>query len=164
MRSIFWIIIRKKGKDHCRTKVQPQHAEESGRTMDTPMKWVYDEFVDPKLSPDHKDLQLIPKESSSIKHKTPSSPKVEKGTIYYKGEEKGLIKNLPALKVLTRLYTVLESTQIKGPVRVIIRKRDSISKEKEGKLTLMKDPEKTQNLHKIIRNLHHIKGKGVIPL
>ena len=164
MRSIFWIIIRKKGKDHCRTKVQPQHAEESGRTMDSPMKWMYDEFVDPKLSPDHKDLQLIPKESSSIKHETTSSPKVEKRTIYYQGEEKGLIKNLPTLKVLTRLCTVLKSTQIKGPVKVIVRKRDSIHKEREGKPTLMKDPEKAQNLDKIIRKLHHIKGKGVTPL
>ena len=134
MRSIFRIIIRKKGKDHCRKKIQPQHAEESGRTMDSPMKWVYDKFVDPKLSPDHKDLQLIPKESSSIKHKTPSSPKVEKGTIYYKGEEKGLIKNLPALKVLTRLYTVLESTQIKGPERVIVRKESPYLKKGKGNL------------------------------
>ena len=110
----------KKGKNHCRTKVQPQLAEEPGRTMDTPMKKVYDEFVDPKLCLDHKDLQLIPKESSSIKHKAPSSPKVEKRTIYYQGEETGLIKNLPALKVLKRLYTVLESTQIKGPVMIIV--------------------------------------------
>ena len=128
------------------------------------MKWVYDEFVDPKLSLDNKDLQLIPKESSPIKHETKSSPKVEKMTIYYQGEEKGLIKNLPTLKVITRWCTVLKSTQIKGPVKVIVRKRDSISKEGEGEPTLMKNPEKAQNLDKIIRKLHHIKGKGVTPL
>ena len=159
MRTIYRIIIRKKGKkgkNHCRTKVQQHHAEESGRTTDcVRLCTVYDEFVDPKLRLDHKDHQLIPKGSSSINHKAPSP---------FQGEETGLIKNLPALKVLKRLHTVLESTQTKGSVRVIVRKGDSISEEKEEKLTLMKDPEKTLNLHKIIRNIYHIKGRGDMPL
>ena len=131
--------------------------------MDSPMKWVYDEFVDPKLSPDHKDLQLIPKESSPIKHETTSSPKIEKRTIYYQGEGKGLIKNLPTLRVLTHLCTALKSTQIKVPVKVIVKRRDSISKEREGKSTLMRNSEKAHNLYKIIRKLHLIKEKGVTP-
>ena len=47
MRPKFQIIIRKKEKDHCKIKVQSQHVEELGRTVDSPMKWVDDEFVDP---------------------------------------------------------------------------------------------------------------------
>ena len=158
MKKVYRIIIRKKGKkgkNHCRTKVQQHHAEESGRTADcVRLCTVYDEFVDPKLHLDHQDHQLIPKGSSSINHKAPSS---------FQGEEKGLIKNLPTLKVLKNLHTVLESTQTKGLVRVIIRKGNSISAEKKEKLTLKKDLEKAKNLDNIIRNIYHIKGRRDSP-
>ena len=163
MRPIFRIIIRNKGKYHCKIKVQSQHVEELGRTVDSPMKWEDDEFVNPNLSQDHKDPQLIPRESSPINHETTPSSKIEKRTIYYQGEGKGLIKNLPTLRVLTHLCTALKSTQIKGPVKVIVKRRDSISKEREGKPTLMRNSEKAHNLDKIIRKLHLIKEKGVTP-
>ena len=158
MRTIYRIIIRKKGKkgkNHCRTKVQQHHAEESGRTTDgIQLCDVKDEFTDPKLHLGHQDHQLIPKGSSSINHKAPSS---------FQGEKTGFIKNLPTLKVLKHPHTVLESTQTKGLVRVIIRKGNSISAEKKEKLTLKRDPEKTQNLDNIIRNIYHIKGRGDSP-
>ena len=159
MRTIYRIIIQKKGKrgkNQCRTKVQQHHAEESGRTTDcVRLCTVKDEFMDPKLHLGHQDHQLIPKGSSSINHKAPSS---------FQGEKTGFIKNLPTLKVLKHPHTVLKSTQTKGLVRVIVRKGDSISVEKEEKLTLMKDPEKTLNLHKIIRNIYHVKGRGDMPV
>ena len=115
---------------------------------------VKDEFAAPELHLGHQKHQLIPGNSSFTYHKAPSS---------FQGEETGLIKNLPALKV-KRLHTVFESTHTKGSVRVIVRKGDSMSEEKEEKLTLMKDPEKTLNLHKIIRNIYHVKGRGDMSL
>ena len=158
MRTIYRIIIQKKGKrgkNQCRTKVQQHHAEESGQTTHyVRLCTVKDEFIDPKLHLGHQDHQLIPKGSSSINHKAPSS---------FQGEKTGFIKNLPTLKVLKHPHTVLEPTQTRGLVRVIIRKGNSISAEKKEKLTLKRDPEKAQNLDNIIRNIYHIKGRGDSP-
>ena len=142
MKKVYRIIIRKKGKNHCRKKVQLHHAEESGRTTDSvQLCTVKDEFIDPKLHLGHQDHQLIPKGSSSTNHKAPSS---------FQGEKTGFIKNLPTLKVLKHPPTGPKSTQTKGLEEAIIR-------EMKEKLILRKDLEKTKNLDNIIRTIYRIK-------
>ena len=152
MTKVYRVIVHRKVKNHYRTKIKVHHAEESGRTTDGVQPCdVKDEFAAPELHLGHQNHQLIPRNFSFTYHKAPSS---------FQGEKTGFIKNLPTLKVLKHLHTVLESTQTKGLVRVIVRKGNSISAENKEKLTLKKDPEKAQNLDNIIRNIYHIKGRG----
>lgn len=142
MTKVYQVIIRRKVKNHCRTKIQVHHAEESGRTTDGVQPCdVKDEFADPKLHLGHQDHPLIPRGSSSTNHKAPSS---------FQGEKTGFIKNLPTLKVLKLPPTGPESTQTKGL-------EDAIIKKVKEKHILRKDLEKTKNLDNIIRTIYRIK-------
>ena len=142
MTKVYRVIVRRKVKNHCRTRIKVHHAEESGRTMDGIQPCdVKDEFTAPELHLGHQKHQLIPGNSSFTYHKAPSS---------FQREKTGCIKNLPTEEVLKHLPTRPEPTQTKGLDEATIR-------EMKEKLNLRKDLEKTKNLDNIIRTIYHIK-------
>ena len=141
MTKVYRVIVRRKVKNHCRTKIKVHHAEESGRTTDGVQPCdVKDEFSAPKLHLGHQNHQLIPRNFSFTYHKAPSS---------FQGEKTGIIKNLPTVKVLKHPPTRPEPTQTKGLEEAIIR-------EMEEKHNLRKDLGKTRNLDNIIRTIYRI--------
>ena len=141
MTKVYRVIIRRKVKNHCRTKIQVHHAEESGRTTDGVQPCdVKDEFAAPELHLGHQNHQLIPRNFSFTYHKAPSS---------FQGEKTGIIKNLPTVKVLKHPPTRPEPTQTKGLEEAIIR-------EMEEKHNLRKDLGKTRNLDNIIGTIYRI--------
>ena len=142
MTKVYRVYVKRKIKNHCRTRIKVHYAEETRRTTNNvPPCDVKDEFSAPELHLSHQNHQLIPRNFSYTYHKTPS---------FFQGEETGIIKNLPIVNVLKHPPTRPEPTQTKGLEEAIIR-------EMEEKHNLRKDLDKTKNLDNIIRTIYRIK-------
>ena len=151
MTKVYRVYVKRKIKNHCRTRIKVHYAEETRRTTNNvPPCDVKDEFSAPELHLSHHNHQLIPRNFSYTYHKTPSFfQREETGIIKNLWEETGIIKNLPIANVLKQPPTRPEPTQTKGLEEAIIR-------EMEEKHNLRKDLDKTKNLDNIIRTIYRI--------
>ena len=137
MKNIYKIHFKEHTKTHGRTKIKVYSCV----TNDVPPCDIRDELSTPELHLSHPNHQLIPGNSSSNCHQTPSFSREKKTEI---------IKNLPKANVPQQPPTSPEPTQSKG------LNEDLIS-ELEERRNLRMDSSKTRNLKSIISIIHFTK-------